>query len=72
MAHRLLRTPKNNRQELTIDKVCDEIEEKCVEMDIPYAPFKIKSIQIARFIETTPLLNELFLLFKKIYKKPVL
>ena len=72
MAHRLLRTPKMNRQGLTIDKVCDEIEEKCVEMDIPYAPFKIKSIQIARFIETTPLLNELFLLFKRIYKKPVL
>ncbi len=72
MAHRLLRTPKNNRQGLTIDKVHNKIEEKCIEMDIPYAPFKIKSIQIARFIETTPLLNELFLLFKKIYKKPVL
>lgn len=72
MAHRLLRTPKNNRQGLTIDKVCDVIEGKCIEMGIPYAPFKIKSIQIAQFIETTPLLNELFLLFKRIYKKPVL
>jgi len=72
MSHRLLRTPKNNRQGLTIEKVSTKIEIKCKEMDIPYAPFKIKSIQIARFIETTPLLNELFLLFKKIYKKPVL
>lgn len=72
MAHRLLRTPKMNRQGLTIDKVTNEIAEKCIEMGIPYAPFKIKSIQIARLIETTPLLNELFLLFKKIYKKPVL
>jgi len=52
--------------------VRNEIEGKCIEMGIPYAPFKIKSIQIARFIEATPLLNELFLLFKKIYKKPVL
>ena len=72
MAHRLLRTPKMNRQGLTIDKVTNEIAEKCMQMEVAYAPFKIKSIQIARFIETTPLLNELFLLFKRIYKKPVL
>ena len=72
MAHRLLRTPKMNRQGLTIDKVTNEIAEKCMQMEVSYAPFKIKSIQIARFIETTPLLNELFLLFKRIYKKPVL
>jgi hypothetical protein len=61
-----------NRQGLTIDKVTNEIAEKCMQMEVVYAPFKIKSIQIARFIETTPLLNELFLLFKRIYKKPVL
>jgi glycosyltransferase involved in cell wall biosynthesis len=72
MAHRLLRTPKMNRQGLTIDKVTNEIAGKCMQMEVAYAPFKIKSIQIARFIETTPLLNELFLLFKRIYKKPVL
>ena len=72
MAHRLLRTPKMNRQGLTIDKVTNEIAEKCMQMEVSYAPFKIKSIQIARFIETTLLLNELFLLFKRIYKKPVL
>jgi hypothetical protein len=72
MAHRLLRTPKINRQGLTIDKVTNEIAGKCKQMEVPYSPFKIKSIQIARFIETTPLLNELFLIFKKIYKKPVL
>ena len=72
MAHRLLRTPKMNRQGLTIDKVANEIAGKCKQMEVPYSPFKIKSIQIARFIETTPLLNELFLIFKKIYKKPVL
>jgi glycosyltransferase involved in cell wall biosynthesis len=72
MSHRLLRTPKINRQGLTIDKVTNEIAEKCIQMEVSYAPFKIKSIQIARFIETTPLLNELFLLFKRIYKKPVL
>jgi len=72
MAHRLLRTPKMNRQGLTIDKVTNEIAEKCLQMEVSYTPFKIKSIQIARFIETTPLLNELFLLFKRIYKKPVL
>lgn len=72
MAHRLLRTPKMNRQGLTIDKVTNEIAEKCMQMEVSYAPFKIKSVQIARLIETTPLLNELFLIFKRIYKKPVL
>ena len=71
MAHRLLRTPKNNRQGLTIDTITNEIGKKCLQMDAQYYPFKIRSVQIARLIETIPLLNEMFLLFKKIYKKPV-
>jgi hypothetical protein len=72
IAHRLLRTSKALRQGLTIDSVAQAIGNKCLQIGISYNPFKIRSIQIARFIETTPLINALFLLFKKIYKKPVL
>ncbi len=72
MAHRLLRTQKTLRQGLTIDNIVQAIGEKCKQMTTPYQPFKIKSIQIARFIESTTLINTIFLLFKKIFKKPVL
>ena len=71
MAHRLLRTPKGMRQELTIDKIAQIIGEKCKEMNTAYYPFQLKSIRMARWIENTSLLNYLFLLFKKLYKKPV-
>ncbi len=72
IAHRLLRTPKELRKGLTIDHLVNEIGEKCNQMEVPYQPFQIRSIRIARVIETNPILNQLFLLFKKIYKKPVL
>ena len=72
IAHRLLRTPKILRQGLTINIVTKKIGEKCQKIGISYQPYEIKSIQLARFIEKNPLINALFLLFKKIYKKPVL
>ena len=72
MAHRLLRTPKSMRQGLTIDNITNTIGKKCKEIEVTYLPFHIKSIRIAKWIETTPFLNYLFLLFKKVYKKPVL
>lgn len=71
MAHRILRTPKKYRQELTIDQIVTEITQKCRKMEVPFQPYKIKSIQLARSIETNPILSTLFLFFKKIYKKPV-
>lgn len=72
IAHRLLRTSKELRNGLTIDYMIKIIANKCLALGISYTPLKIKSIRIAGIIETTPLLNALFLLFKKIYKKPVL
>jgi len=49
-----------------------KIESKCIALDSAYEPLKINSIRLARTIETYPILNDLFLLFKKLYKKPVL
>ncbi|TRZ82549.1 MAG: glycosyltransferase [Sediminibacterium sp.] len=72
IVHRLLRTPKSLRKGLTIDEMITEIDEKSKLLGIDYAPLQINSIRIAKIIEAIPLLNNLFLLFKKVYKKPVL
>jgi glycosyltransferase involved in cell wall biosynthesis len=72
IAHRLLRTPKELRNGLSIDQIIEKISAKCKSLEISYEPLKIKSIRLARTIESFPILNSLFLVFKKIYKKPVL
>ncbi len=72
IAHRLLRTPKAIRKGLTIDEMITKIDEKSKLLGIHYAPLQINSIRMAKLIEAVPLFNNLFLLFKKVYKKPVL
>jgi glycosyltransferase involved in cell wall biosynthesis len=72
IAHRLLRTKKGLRNGLTIDQMIKKIEAKCISLDIPYEPLKINAIRLARTIESSLILNSLLLLFKKIYKKPIL
>lgn len=72
IAHRLLRTPRGLRKGLSIDLMIEKIAAESKKIGIPYEPLKIKSIRLARTIETSPILNDLFLLFKKIYKKPVM
>ena len=72
IAHRLLRTPKALRKGLTIDTMISEIDEKSQLLGIDYTPLQINSIRMAKLIEAVPLFNNLFLLFKKVYKKPVL
>ena len=72
IAHRLLRTPRDFRKGLSIDLMIEKIAAKSETLGIAYEPLKINSIRLARTIETYPILNDLFLLFKKIYRKPVL
>lgn len=72
IAHRLLRTPRALRKGLSIDLLIEKIAAKSKTLEISYEPLKINSIRLARAIEFSPILNDLFLLFKKIYKKPVL
>ena len=72
IAHRLLRTPRNLRKGLSIDHIIAKIAAKSIALDSAYEPLQINSIRLARTIETYPILNDLFLLFKKIYRKPVL
>jgi len=72
ISHRLLRTPKAIRKGLTIDEMIIEIDEKSKLLGIHYTPLQINSIRMAKLIEAIPLLNNLFLLFKKVYKKPIL
>ena len=72
IAHRLLRTPRKLRKGLSIDHIITKIAAKSIGLDSAYEPLQINSIRLARTIETSPILNDLFLLFKKIYRKPFL
>jgi glycosyltransferase involved in cell wall biosynthesis len=72
IAHRLLRTPIANRQGLRISYMVQALSLHAQELGIKYHPEKIKSFAIAVVIEKNIVLSKLFLLFKSIYKKPVL
>ncbi len=71
IAHRLLRTPTKYRQGLRIQDMVQAIRIQAKELGVAYHPEKIKSFVIAQLIEKSGVLSKLFLLFKRIYKKPI-
>ncbi len=71
IAHRLLRTPADLRQGLTINKIVDNISIKANELGVNYNPHAVRSFRMAVMIEKSKLLSWLFLQFKRIYSKPI-
>lgn len=71
LAHRLLRTAKKDRNGLEMKMIFDEIGKEAVSMNINYDPVSIPTIKTALLIDGNPVLSRLFLLFKRLYKKPV-
>jgi len=71
IAHRLLRTPVDLRQGLTINEIVDKLSLKANEVGVDYNPASIKSFRIAQIIEKSKLLSWLFIQFKRIYNKPI-
>ena len=71
IAHRLLRTPKDNRNGMSIDDLVSGLKIAAKDLGVAYHPEKIISFKIALLIEKNALLSLLFLLFKRIYKQPV-
>lgn len=72
-AHRLLRTPLEKRNGLTVDSFLQQTRQMAEELGIlsTYYPEKKSSLQLARRIDENVILRKLFLLFKKVYPKPV-
>jgi glycosyltransferase involved in cell wall biosynthesis len=71
IAHRLLRTPVKYRQGLTINGIVSSLASKAESFGVSYNPYAIRSFKMATIIEKSKLLTGLFLLFKRIYSKPI-
>ena len=71
IAHRLLRTPIQLRQGLTINEIVSKLSTKANELGVNYNPYAIRSFRIAVMIEKSKLLSWLFLQFKRLYSKPI-
>ncbi|MBV9961141.1 MAG: glycosyltransferase family 2 protein [Parafilimonas sp.] len=73
LAHRLLRTPKEKRNGLSVSHflfACKSYADLLVPNNL-FNPLKDFSIKIANEIDRFPISRNLFLLFKKIYPKPI-
>lgn len=71
MAHRLLRTEKKYREGLSLDLIFETIAQEATKLNIAYQPLAIPTIKTAIWIDNTSIVHQLFLFFKKVYKKPI-
>jgi glycosyltransferase involved in cell wall biosynthesis len=71
IAHRLLRTPNDFRQGLTINEIVNNLSIKANELGVNYNPYAIRSFKMAIIIEKSKLLSWLFLQFKRLYSTPI-
>ena len=74
LAHRILRTPKEKRKNITVSSVIQKGKEYNYRLtaDKNFNPLSNFSILLAKMIDSNPATRSLFLLYRKIYSKPVL
>lgn len=73
LSHRLLRTPLQKREYIRVKDFiagCKEYADKLVEGN-NFKPQKAFSVGLANIIDSNPITRKLFILFKKIYSKPI-
>ncbi len=74
LAHRLLRTPIDKREHLSVRKFIDQCKTYAALL-IPtqtFDPLSVTSIRLAAIVDSNAMGRNLFLAFKKLYSKPVL
>lgn len=74
LSHRLLRTPVDKRDNLTVKKFIEKCE-AFVQSLAPgntFKPLSVPSVRLAKVLDGNIIGRSLFLAFKKIYSKPVL
>ena len=73
LAHRLLRTPLGKRDGLTVKAFvaqCQAYADRLVPGN-DFAPYRVFSMRMARSLDATWLTRQFFLLFKRIYSRPI-
>lgn len=71
ITHKILRTPAKERQTPGVKQVIDRFRQYGKKLDIDFEPLQYRPIRIGRTIDESPLLHRLFLLFKKVHRRPV-
>lgn len=74
LTHRMLRTPLEERDGIFVKDVISDFKilGKRLSPSNPFNPFKTFSIRLGYFIDSNSATRSLFLLFKKIFPKPIL
>lgn len=72
ISHKVLRTPKKIRQTPSVSDIIDQFREYGKKLaGTSFEPLNYKKILVGKIIDNNSILHSLFLLFKKIYDKPV-
>ncbi len=74
LSHRILRTPKEKRKNITVMSVIQKGKEYYYRLtsNKNFNPLSDVFILLAKMIDSNPATRSLFLLFRKIYRKPIL
>jgi glycosyltransferase involved in cell wall biosynthesis len=73
LAHRLLRTPESQREGMTVISFIEQCKAYADELapGNDFHPYEQFNIRLAKQIDSSVLLRRLYLLFRKLYKKPI-
>jgi glycosyltransferase involved in cell wall biosynthesis len=73
LSHRLLRTPEPQREGITVTSFIEQCKKYADELAPAnqFYPYKQFNIRLAKMIDNNILSRRLYLLFKKIFKKPI-
>ncbi len=72
ITHKVLRVPKSKRQTPAINQIIDQFREYGKNLGNNFEPLDFKKIKAGKIVDSNRLLHSIFLLFKSMYKKPVL
>jgi glycosyltransferase involved in cell wall biosynthesis len=74
LSHRLLRTEKSKREDLTVKKIIKQCSDYATMLGIgnSFRPNRIFSVQLARILDSTSVGRFVFLMFKKAYSRPIM
>jgi glycosyltransferase involved in cell wall biosynthesis len=74
LVHRLIRKPKKMRPEVSVANFIQQCKTFAAKLmpGKPFEPEKVFSIKLAKWIDRSAITRKAFLLYKKIYSKPVL
>lgn len=72
ITHKVLRTPKSKRQTPSVKEIIEQFREYGKKMGNNFEPLDSGKIRAGKIVDSNLLLHSIFLLFKSMYKKPVL